>query len=74
MAITAGDFNGDGLADLGVGVPTEDVGSTVIVRDAGAVAVLSGAPGVLRSSPNLLLVAEASTRTARARFGAALSP
>jgi len=34
-----GDFNGDGIADLAIGVPNEDVGS---IGDAGAVNVLYG--------------------------------
>lgn len=38
-ALTAWDFNGDGFADLGIGVPGEDLGTTV---DAGAVNVLYG--------------------------------
>jgi FG-GAP repeat len=38
-AVTTGDFNNDGFADLGAGAPLEDVGSAV---DAGAVSVLYG--------------------------------
>jgi hypothetical protein len=38
-ALAAGDFNGDGFADLAIGVPDEDVGVRV---DAGAVNVLYG--------------------------------
>ena len=38
-ALTAWDFNGDGFADLSIGVPGEDLGTTV---DAGAVNVLYG--------------------------------
>jgi hypothetical protein len=38
-ALTAGDFDGDGFADLAVGVPDEDAGAIV---DAGAVNVLYG--------------------------------
>jgi len=38
-ALAAGDLNGDGFADLAIGVPDEDVGSIV---DAGAVNVLYG--------------------------------
>jgi hypothetical protein len=36
------DFDGDGFADLAVGVPGEDLGSRVSKRDAGAVQVLYG--------------------------------
>src|ERR671912_1857643 len=38
----AGDFNGDGFADLAVGAPGEDVGAA---GDAGAVNVLYGSAG-----------------------------
>jgi FG-GAP repeat len=43
----ASDFNGDGFADLAVGVPNEDVGATV---DAGAVNVLYGSADGLEAS------------------------
>jgi hypothetical protein len=39
-ALAAGDFNGDGFMDLGVGIPNEDVGP---FADAGMVQVLYGA-------------------------------
>ncbi len=38
-ALASGDFNGDGKADLAIGVPDEDIGS---IWDAGAVNVLYG--------------------------------
>jgi len=38
-SLAAGDFNGDGDDDLGIGIPSEDVGS---VFDAGAVSVIHG--------------------------------
>lgn len=38
-SLAAGDFNGDGYSDLAVGVPFEDIGTTI---DAGAVDVLLG--------------------------------
>ncbi|WP_309031659.1 FG-GAP-like repeat-containing protein [Streptomyces alfalfae] len=38
-AITAGDVNGDGYADVAVGVPNEDIGTTA---DAGSVVILKG--------------------------------
>ncbi|NND04095.1 MAG: hypothetical protein HKN91_15040 [Acidimicrobiia bacterium] len=40
-ALTTGDFNGDGFADLAIGVPFEDLAG---VADAGRVAVLFGSP------------------------------
>jgi hypothetical protein len=40
-ALAAGDFNGDGVADLAAGASGENVGS---VEDAGAVSVLPGSP------------------------------
>ena len=41
-AMTAGDFDGDGAADLAVGVPDEDIGT---IEDAGAVFIIPGAQG-----------------------------
>ena len=70
-ALTVGDFDDDGLADLAIGIPAEDVGSTTPVANAGAVAVLTGAPTVLSPDPNFFLVA--SRRQAGAAFGARLS-
>ncbi len=46
-ALTAGDFNGDGRADLAVGVPGEDVGST---ENAGAVNILYGSASGLTAT------------------------
>src|SRR6266508_933700 len=51
-AAAAGDFNGDGFADLAVGAPGEDVGSTV---DAGAVEVYFGSPAGLPAVGDQLL-------------------
>lgn len=45
--LAAGDFNQDGYADLVIGVPDEDYGSTV---DSGAVHVIYGASGGLSTS------------------------
>ena len=44
-----GDFNGDGIADLAIGVPNEDVGT---IADAGAVNVLYGTATGLSSATN----------------------
>jgi hypothetical protein len=46
-ALASGDFNGDGFADLAVGVPFEDVGAAV---DTGAVSVLYGSTGGLSAA------------------------
>lgn len=45
------DINGDGVADIVVGAPTEDKSFTRDVIDAGSVYVLSGADGSLLLSP-----------------------
>ncbi|NOX61936.1 MAG: hypothetical protein GXP42_08325 [Chloroflexi bacterium] len=49
--LTSGDFNGDDVDDLAVGIPLEDVGSVV---DAGAVAVLYGASTGISAAGNQL--------------------
>ena len=48
-ALSTGDFNGDGFADLAVGVPGEDLGSPVI-RDAGSVNVIYGSASGLSAT------------------------
>jgi hypothetical protein len=53
FALAAGDFNGDGYADLAVGVPFEDIGSPVI-NDAGTVQVVYGSAAGLVSTGNQL--------------------
>lgn len=68
------DFNGDGFADLSVGVPGEDVAG---VLDAGAVSVLYGAAGGLQATapPDQLWHRAALEGAAGAEdhFGAALA-
>jgi hypothetical protein len=73
-AFAIGDFDDDGIDDLTVGVPAEDVGA---VFDAGAVNLLKGAAGGLsgagsqlftQDSPELVDTAEAGDQ-----FGAALA-
>jgi hypothetical protein len=49
FALSAGDFNNNGPADLAVGVPFEDVGA---IEGAGAVNVLYGAAGGLSAAGN----------------------
>src|SRR5215211_1385567 len=74
FALTSGDFNNDTFADLAVGAPFEDVGTTF---DAGAINVLYGSAGRLAATGNqqwlqgsggVIGVAEASDF-----FGAALA-
>jgi hypothetical protein len=43
-ALAAGDWNGDGFDDLAIGIPAEDIGTTV---DAGMVMILYGSPSGL---------------------------
>ena len=75
-ALSTGDFNNDGFADLAIGVINEDVGS---LEDAGAVNVIYGSASGLSSTvkadqfwsqntPNVEEVAET-----RDQFGSALS-
>ncbi|MDJ1136074.1 FG-GAP-like repeat-containing protein [Streptomyces iconiensis] len=46
-SLSAGDVNGDGYADIAVGVPGEDIGSGAAGKDAGAVVQLLGGKGGL---------------------------
>jgi FG-GAP repeat len=68
-ALASGDFNGDGITDLAVGAPLEDVGSTL---DAGAVSVLFGTDDGLTGGGPLLTQAP-SRPEANDQFGAALA-
>jgi hypothetical protein len=71
-AVTAGDFNGDGRADLVAGVPYEDVGND---SDAGAVNVIYGSGTGLRTAGNQLWDQNAVVGAAFAanQFGAAVA-
>jgi hypothetical protein len=69
-ALAAGDFNGDGFADLAAGASGEDVGS---VRDAGAVSVLYGSAGGLTSSGGRLFTQVGSRAEEQDNFGWALA-
>jgi hypothetical protein len=68
--LAAGDFNGNGVADLAVGAPFEDVGSVV---DAGAVSVLYGSAGGLTTTGGLLFTKDSpgidGTASERDQFG-----
>jgi hypothetical protein len=67
-SLAAADFNGDGFADLAVGVPFEAVEA---VTDAGAVAVLSGSATLLTATGNQFFTA--NTPTANDQFGFSLA-
>lgn len=67
-AVAAGDANADGLADVAVGAPGEDIGSTA---DAGAVFVLRGGPGL--TGYVLSQYAAGEIVEAGDRFGAAVT-
>ncbi len=47
-SLATGDFDGDGFADLAIGVPGEDVGA---IGNAGAVNVIFGSPAGLSTAP-----------------------
>lgn len=73
FSLAAGDFNGDGVGDLAIGAPSDDVGSAL---DAGAVNVLYGSAGVgLSSTGNQLWTGDqlAVGLAASERFGNALA-
>jgi hypothetical protein len=69
------DFNGDGFADLAIGVPGEDVG---IHPDAGAVEVMYGSAGGLTTSGDQFWTQDSPGVTDQTstgdRFGMALAP
>ena len=50
-ALAAGDFNGDGIDDLAIGVESEDIGS---IEDGGAVAIIFGSATGLTTLDNQL--------------------
>src|SRR5204863_441085 len=56
-ALVAGDFNGDGFADLAIGVDQEDLGG---IDDCGAVNVIYGSSQGLRTTGNQLWTQESS--------------
>jgi hypothetical protein len=72
--LAAGDFNGNGVADLAVSAPFEDVGSIV---DAGAVSVLYGTAGGLTTTGGRLFTKDSpgidGTASERDQFGHALT-
>jgi FG-GAP repeat protein len=73
QAVAAGDFSGDGVDDLAVGVPGEDAGTT---GDTGLVNVLFGTDRGLRAAGDLTIGASGggdADPDAGDQFGAALS-
>jgi hypothetical protein len=69
-ALAAGDFNGDGVADLAAGASGEDVGG---VRDGGAVSVWYGAAGGLTTAGGRLFTQVGSAAEEQDWFGWALA-
>jgi hypothetical protein len=70
LALTAGDFNGNGLADLAAGVQFEDVGATA---NAGAVSILYGSAGGLTSAGGQHFTQVGGTIEAGDEFGFAVA-
>src|SRR5438067_69051 len=72
--VAKGDFNGDGIADLAIGVPLADVGG---VPDAGAVHVIYGSATGLTATGNQMFTQGSNGVLDRAelndRFGSALA-
>jgi FG-GAP repeat len=69
-ALTAGDFNHDGYADLAVGAPGETVGS---LASAGAVSILYGSTGGLTAASGRLFTQVGGTVEGGDEFGFALA-
>ena len=70
VTLASGDFNHDGFADLAVGAPLEDAGSTV---DAGAVSVLYGSAGGLTTNGGQIFTQVGSAPETGDSFGDALA-
>ena len=68
-AVASADFDGDGYADLAVGLPGEDFSGA---KDAGAVTILYGTSKGLSGKRSVQL-SEPTGKSARARFGSALA-
>lgn len=68
-AAASADFDGDGYADLAVGLPGEDLSGA---KDAGAVSILYGSKKGLTGTRSVQL-AEPTGKAAGARFGTALA-
>src|SRR5215217_2060232 len=70
FSLASGDFNNDGIADLAVGAPGEDVGSVV---GAGAVSALYGSAGGLRTTGAQTFVQPVSAVEEEDGFGFSLA-
>src|SRR5262245_27449403 len=70
LVLTTGDFDNDGFDDLAIGVPGEDIGTTV---DAGVVMVIFGTQSGLSTTLRTPLSFNAVQPLAGARFGGALA-
>ena len=70
FSLASGDFNNDGIADLAVGAPGEDVGSVV---GAGAVSALYGSAGGLRTTGAQTFVQPVSAVETEDGFGFSLA-
>jgi hypothetical protein len=70
-ALAAGDFNGDGFADLAAGAPGEN--NVGISAGPGAVSVLYGSAGGLTTTGGRLFTQVADTAEDQDQFGAALA-
>jgi hypothetical protein len=71
FALAAGDFDGDGFADLAAGAPWEDVGSSGF--QAGAVSTLPGSPAGLTTTGGRLFTQVGGTVESEDRFGSQLA-
>jgi FG-GAP repeat len=71
FALAAGDFEGDGFADLAAGAPWEDVGSSAF--EAGAVSTLPGSAGGLTATGGRLFTQVGGTVETEDRFGSQLA-
>src|SRR4051812_29302638 len=74
---TKGDFNGDGFADLAIGIPGEDLEAADVAPDSGAVQVLYGSATGLSASANQFFTQDTDgipgTAEAGDRFGSSLA-